>query len=70
MPHLTAPVLPQPGARVGSVDGPGRFPRDRAGTVLCHVTDRWGTYALVLMDDGTTSTCHGLTAVGIGFHLI
>lgn len=69
-PAITPQLLPAPGARVGSVDGPGRFPKDNAGTVLCHVSDRWGTHALVLMDAGATNTVHGLTDVGIGWHLI
>lgn len=69
-PLITPQLLPAPGARVGSVDGPGRFPKDNAGTVLCHVTDRWGTHAVVLMDSGATNKVHGLTSVGIGTHLI
>lgn len=67
---MTPQMLPAPGARVGSVDGPGRFPQDDAGTVLCHVTDRWGTHAVVLFDAGDTRKVHGLTSVGIGTHLI
>lgn len=62
--------LPKAGSRVGVVHGPGEFPRDYRGTVISHVTDRWGSYALVLMDDGTTRTCHGLTEVGIGWYLL
>ena len=68
---ITAPQLPAPGARVGTICGPGQFARDNAGTVLCHVTDRWGTHALVLMDSGRTQTCHGLNGgPGIGWHLL
>lgn len=63
--------LPHPGQRVGVVDGPGQWPYGIPGTVLCHVTDRWGTHALVLMDTGKTIPCHGLnTGPGIGWHLI
>lgn len=69
-PTITPQLLPAPGARVGIVCGPGEFPQDCAGTTLCHVTDRWGTHALVLMDAGDTRTVHGLTDVGIGAHLI
>ena len=53
-------LLPAPGARVGTVCGPGEFASDNPGTVLCHVTDRWGTHAVVLRDDGTTANCHSL----------
>lgn len=68
---ITAPVLPAPRARVGTICGPGEFARDNAGTVLRHITDRWGTHALVLRDNGTTDTCHGLNSgPGIGWHLI
>ena len=63
---FTAPVLPEPGTRIGIVCGPGEFPKDHAGTVLCHVTDRWGTHAVCLMDKGPVHYCHGLTDVGIG----
>jgi hypothetical protein len=65
---MTAPRLPEPATRVGVVCGPGEFARDNAGTVLCHVTDRWGTRAVVLMDRGYIHYCHGLTEVGIGTH--
>lgn len=69
-PTITPQLLPAPGARVGIVCGPGEFPKDNAGLVLCHVTDRWTTHAVVLMDTGATRTVHGLTSVGIGTHLI
>lgn len=63
--------LPAPGQRVGVIDGPCQRPEDRAGIVLCHVSDRWGTHALVLMDAGETKTCHSLrTSPGIGWHII
>jgi len=68
---ITAPQLPAPGARVGTICGPGQFARDNAGTVLCHVSDRWGTHAVVLMDTGKTNTCNGLNSgPGIGWHLL
>lgn len=60
--------LPKAGSRVGVVFGPGEFPKDKQGQVISHVTDRWGSYAVVLMDDGTTRTCHSLTKVGIGWY--
>ena len=63
---FTAPVLPAPASRIGIVCGPGESPKDNAGTVLCHVTDRWGTHAVCLMDNGKIHNCHGLTEVGIG----
>lgn len=64
-------TLPEPGQRVGVVDGPGQYPEHHAGIVLCQVSDRWGTHAVVLMDDGKTETCHGLmSGPGIGWHLI
>lgn len=66
---ISTPLLPAPGARIGSVDGPGRWAKDNAGTVLCHVTDRWGTHAVVLMDKGYVTRCHGLNiGAGIGWH--
>jgi hypothetical protein len=64
-----APIIPHAGQRIGSVAGPGQSPKDNAGTVLCQFTDRWGTYALVLMDDVTTRTCRGMNrGPGIGWH--
>jgi hypothetical protein len=70
-PAIRAPQLPPAGARVGTIDGPGVFASDNPGTVLCHVTDQWGTHAVVLMDTGRTATCHGLNAgPGIGWHLL
>lgn len=69
-PTITPQLLPAPGARVGVVCGPGEFPKDCAGTILCHVTDRWGTHAVALMDAGGTRTVQGLTSVGIGVYLI
>ena len=63
---FTAPALPPAASRVGISCGPGEFPKDHAGTVLCHVTDRWGTHAVVLMDNGKMHCCHGLVEVGIG----
>lgn len=67
---ISPQLLPVPGARVGIVCGPGQFPADAAGTVLCHVTNRWGTHAVVLMDGGGTRAVHGLTSVGIGTYLL
>jgi hypothetical protein len=68
---FTAPVLPEAGARIGSVDGPGVFPRDNAGTVICQIDNQWGSHVLVMMDDGTTKTCHGMNSgPGIGWHYL
>lgn len=68
---VQAPTLPAAGQRIGRVTGPGEFPRDDAGTVLTHITDRWGTHALVLMDNGKTERCHSLnTRPGIGWHAL
>jgi hypothetical protein len=67
---ITPPVLPAGGQRVGVVCGPCQWPKDRAGTVLCLADSRWGQYAVVLMDNGTTDTCHGLTKVGIGWYAL
>lgn len=68
---LVRPELPEPGARVGTVCGPGEFPRDTAGIVLCHVTDTWGTHAVVMMDSGKTERCHGMNrGPGIGWHYV
>lgn len=63
-------LLPVPGARVGIVCGPGQMPQDDAGSVLCLVTDRFGTSATVLMDSGRTTIMNCITSIGIGFHLI
>jgi hypothetical protein len=70
MSTFTAINLPEAGQRVGTVCGPCERAKDNAGTVLCQVTDRWGTHSLVLMDSGETKTCHGLTKIGIGWHAI
>jgi len=67
----TAIQLPAPGQRVGTECGPGEFARDNAGTVMAHITDRWGTHALVMMDTGEVKKCHGLnTRPGIGWHAL
>jgi len=64
-------VVPEAGQRVGAVDGPGQFPADNAGTIMCQITDRWGTRALVVMDKGGIKVCEGLNrGPGIGFHLL
>lgn len=65
---ISAPKLPAPASRVGIVCGPGEYPKDNAGTVICHVSDRWGTHALVMLDSGKLHQCHGLTERGIGTH--
>lgn len=70
MANISNITLPEAGKRVGVVCGPCEFPEDNAGMVLCQVTDRWGTHALVLMDSGETKTCHSLTERGIGWRLI
>jgi hypothetical protein len=62
--------LPAAGTRVGTVCGPCESPRENAGTVLCHNTDRFHTYAVVLMDSGTVRNCMGLTKVGIGWYAL
>ena len=65
---VTAPTLPAPASRIGIVCGPGQWPKDNAGTVLCHVENRWGKHAVCMMDSGKIHHCHGLTKVGIGTH--
>lgn len=67
---ITANTLPAPATRVGTVCGPCQSAKDNAGTVLCQVTDRWGTHAVVLMDSGKIEHCHGLTTVGIGWYAL
>jgi hypothetical protein len=68
---ISAQIIPQAGERIGVVCGPGEFPRGNMGLVLCVVTDRWGTHAVVLMDSGETKTCHGMNrGPGIGWHYI
>jgi hypothetical protein len=65
-----AAELPAPGARIGTVDGPCQNPKDRAGTVLFHQADRWGTHAVALMDSGEITQCGPITTVGIGWYLL
>ena len=68
---ITNIKLPEPGQRVGVVDGPGQFPEHNAGIVMTIVKDKWQYYALVMMDDGKTKTCHGLNSgPGIGWHAL
>ena len=63
-------TLPAPASRVGVVYGPGELPRDNSGVVLCHHTDRWYTYAVVLMDSGKTERCMSLTDRGICWYAL
>lgn len=70
-PSITAEHLPPVGARIGSECGPGEFAAHNGGTVTEHVNSRFGTYAVVKMDDGGEETCHGMRdAPGIGWHYI
>jgi hypothetical protein len=69
MKKLLTNVVPAPGARIGSICGPGEFAEDNAGIVLCQVENKWGSFAVVLMDSGRVDTCHGLNSgPGIGWH--
>lgn len=61
---MNAIRLPAPGTRVGSCDG---LSVRRNGTVITHVTNRWGTTAMVLMDDGRIDWCNYLVKMGIGW---
>lgn len=64
-------LLPIVGQKIGVVSGPGEFPSDNQGTVTEIVVDRWGTHALITMDNGRSSTCHGLNrGPGIGWHTL
>lgn len=68
---IHAKDLPQAGQRIGRICGPGEFASDDAGIVLCQVDDRWGSHVVVLMDNGTTETCHGMNrGPGIGWHYL
>lgn len=68
---MLPPLIPTAGQRIGVVCGPGQFPEDAAGVVLTQVTDRWGTHAVVLMDNGETKKCNGLNrGPGIGWHAL
>lgn len=61
--------LPAAGARVVSKSGMCGNVQVR-GTVIAQVTDRWSTYAFVLMDDGSTRRCEGLAEnSAIGWYL-
>ena len=63
--------MPRPGDRIGSVCGPGEFPQDNSGIVIAVCQNQWGPYALVLMNNGEMSYCHGLNSgPGIGWHLV
>lgn len=64
----TAKLLPASGSRVGVVCGPCQAPKDDAGTVLCHASNTWGSFAVVLMDSGKIERCNGLTEIGIGWY--
>ena len=60
--------LPAVGTRVRAVDGPHFHSEDdNAGTVIEHVSSRWGVSAKVQMDDGSIQTCEGLREIGIGW---
>jgi hypothetical protein len=64
-------IVPEAGARIGSVCGPCENPKDNAGTVLCQITDRWGTHAVVLLDIGKIVKVHSMnTGPGIGWHYV
>lgn len=64
-------IIPAAGQRIGSVCGPGQYPKDNAGIVITQITDRWGTHAMVLMDTGAIEYCNGLKqGPGIGWHAI
>ena len=65
-----AHTLPAAGTRVGTVCGPCGNPAHNAGTVLCLITDSYGTYAIVLMDTGKIDHCFGLDQVGIGWYAL
>jgi len=66
--------LPQPGKRIGMVDGPGVFASDNAGTVLAQIDGRFGSHVLVIMDNtGKIEHCHGMNRPGergIGWHYL
>lgn len=64
--------FPMVGDRVGSVCGPGEFPKDNAGTVVRVYADRWyDNNADIVYDDGRTDSWVGAyCSVGIGVHLI
>lgn len=71
MAAMVAKVLPKAGDRIGRVCGPGQFPEDDAGVVLSVVSDKWGDYAMVLLDSGQVVSCHGLNSgPGIGWHKV
>jgi hypothetical protein len=68
-----AETLPAIGERVHTVDGFRcyRFYPDMRGTVTGIITDRWGTHAQVMMDDGSFRTCSRLCSgprTQIGWH--
>lgn len=68
---INAKILPNAGQRVGVVYGPGEFPRDNAGSVMCQIDDMWGSHVLVVMDNGEVHQCHGMNrGPGIGWHYV
>lgn len=68
---MNALILPTAGQRIGAVYGPGEHPQDNAGTVMSLYSDRWGTHALVMMDDGKIKRCEQLNrGPGIGWHAL
>jgi hypothetical protein len=59
------------GTRLTAKDGLGG---ERGGMVADIIQDKWGTYLLVRMDDGSGGddgfdTCWGLTNMGIGWYI-
>jgi NAD(P)H-hydrate repair Nnr-like enzyme with NAD(P)H-hydrate epimerase domain len=67
---ITSVRAPAVGQRIGVVCGPGEFAGDAAGIVIAHNVTKWGTSALVLMDDGSTRWAEQLTTVGIGWRAL
>jgi hypothetical protein len=68
---IQTPDIPAIGERVHTVDGFGDYRHEPSmrGMVTGVITDRWGTHAQVMMDDGAFRTCHGINhGPGIGWH--
>lgn len=58
--------LPAPGQRVHLAAGGGHYFN---GSCMCHITNQWGTHALVMLDCGEVHTCYSMSlGPSIGWH--
>lgn len=53
---------------VGLVTGPGTFPKDNWGMVVCKVENIWGSHVEAEFESGERHSIHNFTDKGIGFY--